>query len=137
MTCDWANRRVPVPIHVQIEAALASVPLEKRVGYDRDLETEPTHESEYKARVRIREAQVRPVVQRMIGQGRCRLNDLWSGMPFLHKSSSRCWLSGYMLNLVESGVVLGRKVPSRSGPTWEFYRFVNNETSSRPSCQSK
>lgn len=123
--CDWANRRVPVPIHVQIEAALASVHLAKRKGDDRDLETEPMHESEYAARVRIREAQALEIIKRRVRKGRCTLNDLWSAMPVMHKSASRAWLSAYMLKLVKAGVVLGRKVQSRSGPTWEFYRFVD------------
>lgn len=126
ITCDWANRRVPVPIHIQIENAIASVPLEKRKGEDRDIETAPTHESEYKSKVRIREQQALEVIKQTIGKRRCKIVDLWEEMPFLHKTASRCWLAGYMLKLTENGTVLGRKVPSKSGPTWEFYKFVGD-----------
>lgn len=126
-TIDWANLRVPVPIRIQIEAAMESVPLARRKGEDRDLETEPTHESEYKSDVRIREERATPVIKRVIGKGRCGINDLFAEMPFLHQTSSRVWLSGYMLKLVKAGVVLGRKVPSKSGPAWEFYKFIEGK----------
>lgn len=120
MLCEWANRRVPVSIFDQLCAARNSVPLEKREGEDRELETEPTHPSERLSKVLLREQQALPIILNAISSAERTNNDIWERLEFMHKTTSKAWVQAFMLKLVKEGRISGRKVPSRSGPTWLF-----------------